>query len=72
MVISADPECKVPNGIKMLFPYRYNKCFLKQLDRLDHSEKVLIEEKVEYGSNLPPQECRLCTSSFNSQKWPFS
>ena len=73
MVISADPEPKVP--IKMLFPYRYNKWFLKQLDSLDHSGKVLTEEKVEYGSNFPPQECRLCTFSFNSHKfskWPFS
>ena len=66
MVISADPESKVP--IKMLFPYRYIIWFLKLLDSLDHSGKVLTEEKVEYESNLPPQECRLCTSSFNSHK----
>ena len=66
IVISAEPESKVP--IKMLFPYRYNKWFLKQLDSLDHGGKVLTEEKVEYGSNLLPQEYRLCTFSFNSHK----
>ena len=41
---------------------------LKQLDSSDHSGKVLTEEKVEYGSNLPPQECGLCIFSFNSHK----
>ena len=68
MVISVYPESKVL--IEILFPYRYdirNK-FQKQLDSLDHSGKLLIEEKEEYGSNLPPQESRFCAFSLNSHK----
>ena len=44
-MISVDPESKVP--IKILFAYRYDNKFKKQLDGLDHSGKVLPEEKVE-------------------------
>ena len=73
MVIYADPESKVP--ITMLFPYRYSKWILKQLDSLDHSGKVLIEEKINTVAT-----CLLKTADFvhfhliltNCQKWPFS
>ena len=64
MVNTFDPKSELP--IKILFPYRYNNKFYKQLDSLDHSVKVLTEEKVECGSNLLPQECRFCAFSFNS------
>ena len=64
MVISVGPKSESP--IKILFPYRYYNKFSKPLDSLDHSIRVLTEEKVEYGSNLLPQECRFCAFSFNS------
>ena len=70
---TGDTESKVP--IQIPFPFRYNNKCKTLLDSLDYSGKVLTEERVEYGSNLPLQECRFCAFSFNSHKLsklPFS